>query len=235
MTDDGPGIGPEIRGRIFEPFFTTKEVGQGTGLGLSISHGIAASHGGSLELCPGSGSGACFRLTLPAFIESGHGTVRGAGPQRENAMRALVVDDEAAIRRLLARLLERRGFEVCDAHSGEAALAIAESTPVSLVLCDVSLPGMSGSDLYRELSIRDPKIARSFVFITGDRSKVHLDDDVNGLPVTREAVHRGRPQRRAGADWCSSRGRLIVRPSSLPPRCRPSAADSLGIRPSRPP
>ena len=183
VTDNGPGVGPEVRGRIFEPFFTTKDVGQGTGLGLSISHGIAASHGGFLELCSGPGSGACFRLTLPAFIESGHGTVRGTDPQRENAMRALVVDDEAAIRKLLARLLERRGFEVCEAHSGETALAIAESAPVSLVLCDVTLPGMSGSHLYRELTIRDPKIARSFVFITGDRSKVRFDGDVNGLPV----------------------------------------------------
>jgi two-component system NtrC family sensor kinase len=183
VSDDGPGIGAEIRGRIFEPFFTTKDVGQGTGLGLSISHGIAASHGGSLELCHGQDSGAGFRLTLPAFIESGHATARSTVNDRPGSMRALVVDDEVAIRRLLARLLERRGFEVCEAHSGEAALAIAESAPVSLVLCDVTLPGMNGSHLYRELTIRDPNIARSFVFITGDRSKVHVEDDVNGLPV----------------------------------------------------
>ena len=70
VTDDGPGISPELRGRIFEPFFSTKEVGQGTGLGLSISHGIASAHGGSLELC-GSGAGACFKLVLPAYAESG--------------------------------------------------------------------------------------------------------------------------------------------------------------------
>ena len=69
VSDDGPGIGPEIRGRIFEPFFTTKDVGQGTGLGLSISHGIAAAHGGSLELCQTAERGACFRLALPAHAE----------------------------------------------------------------------------------------------------------------------------------------------------------------------
>jgi CheY-like chemotaxis protein len=184
VSDNGPGIGPEIRGRIFEPFFTTKDVGQGTGLGLSISHGIAASHGGSLELCQGADSGACFRLTLPVFVESGHATARAIVDENGvSAMRALIVDDEAAIRKLLARLLERRGFEVCEAHSGEAALAIAESAPVSLVLCDVTLPGMNGSHLYRELTIRDPNIARSFVFITGDRSKVHVEDDVTALPV----------------------------------------------------
>jgi PAS domain S-box-containing protein len=68
VSDDGPGISPELRGRIFEPFFSTKEVGEGTGLGLSISHGIASAHGGSLEVC-GGGTGACFKLSLPAHAE----------------------------------------------------------------------------------------------------------------------------------------------------------------------
>lgn len=83
VTDSGPGVKPELRGRIFEPFFTTKDVGQGTGLGLSISMGIATAHGGTLELYqpsseasgilprPGAGpvqAGACFMLTLPAYV-----------------------------------------------------------------------------------------------------------------------------------------------------------------------
>lgn len=75
VSDDGPGISAELRGRVFEPFFSTKEVGQGTGLGLSISHGIASAHGGSLELCPND-VGACFRLTLPAYTNVNAGGSR---------------------------------------------------------------------------------------------------------------------------------------------------------------
>ena len=156
-----------MRGRIFEPFFTTKEVGQGTGLGLSISHGIASAHGGSLDLCAGK-PGACFRLTLPAHT----GPVGGrpaAAVARENARRALIVDDEAPVRKLLARLLKRRGFDVFEAETGAAALAVAAGVQLSLVLCDVRLPGMHGTELYRELISKDPELAGSIIFITGDR------------------------------------------------------------------
>jgi PAS domain S-box-containing protein len=78
VSDDGPGISPELRGRIFEPFFSTKEVGEGTGLGLSISHGIASAHGGSLELCSAQ-TGACFKLTLPARADVPGSTDRRIG------------------------------------------------------------------------------------------------------------------------------------------------------------
>jgi len=66
VSDDGPGISAELKGRIFEPFFSTKEVGEGTGLGLSISHGIASAHGGALDVCDAEIGGACFKLSLPA-------------------------------------------------------------------------------------------------------------------------------------------------------------------------
>ncbi len=71
VSDDGPGIPPEVRARLFEPFFTTKGAGRGTGLGLSVSRRIAQEHGGSLELEPGSGRGTRFTLWLPAARESG--------------------------------------------------------------------------------------------------------------------------------------------------------------------
>jgi PAS domain S-box-containing protein len=177
VVDSGPGVGPELQGRIFEPFFTTKDVGQGTGLGLSISHGIAASHAGSLELCT-SGPGACFRLSLPidpSRMRSPEAPAEPvARPSAEHGL-ALVVDDEPAIRKLVARLLERRGFDVLEAETGEAALDLAEKFPVQLVLCDVRMPGMSGPELYRALASGADAGPRPFIFITGDRAAVGTD------------------------------------------------------------
>ena len=176
VQDDGPGVGVELRGRIFEPFFTTKDVGQGTGLGLSISHGIASAHGGSLDLCP-SAAGACFRLTLPAHAAPAHATAAAPAVRR-----ALVVDDEEPIRKLLVRLLERRGFEVIEAETGAAALEVTNGSPLSIVLCDIRMPGMSGIELYHQMSERRPEIGRSFVFITGDKSSIG-DDSLRDVPV----------------------------------------------------
>lgn len=184
VVDTGPGVGPELRGRIFEPFFTTKDVGQGTGLGLSISHGIAASHAGALELCS-TGQGACFRLSLPVDPSRSRQDHRPASYARARPGArsvAMVVDDEPPIRTLLVRLLERRGFDVREAETGEAALDLASREPLSLVLCDVRMPGMSGPDLYRALAAH-PEGPRQFVFITGDRASVADDPSVAGVPV----------------------------------------------------
>ena len=181
IEDDGPGVSAELRRRIFEPFFTTKEVGQGTGLGLSISHGIASAHGGSLDLCAEK-AGACFRLTLPAYTEAIARTA-AAAVDGETTRRALIVDDETSLRRLLARLLKRRGFEVFEAETGSDALIVARGVRLALVLCDVRMPGMSGTDLYRELTTAAPDLRRSFIFITGDRSSVATEDGLAHVPV----------------------------------------------------
>ncbi|MEN3337974.1 MAG: hypothetical protein V7647_1650 [Acidobacteriota bacterium] len=180
VADDGPGVSGEMRGRIFEPFFTTKDVGQGTGLGLSISHGIASAHGGSLTLCHG-GTGACFRLTLPALepVSRPADVPLPAVASR----RALIVDDEAPIRKLLARLLERRGFDVLEANTADAALAVADGAALALVLCDVRLPGVDGRELHRMLLVRHPEFERAFVFITGDRSAIDADERLRDVPV----------------------------------------------------
>jgi PAS domain S-box-containing protein len=181
VSDDGPGVSTEMRGRIFEPFFTTKDVGQGTGLGLSISHGIASAHGGSLTLCAGA-PGACFRLRLPSHTEPAPQLAAATGAHPP-ARLALVVDDEASIRILLTRLLKRRGFDVVEADSPSVALSIAATARLSLVLCDVRMPGSNGKDLYHTLAERHPALGRAFVFITGDRTAIDIDETLCHVPV----------------------------------------------------
>jgi CheY-like chemotaxis protein len=178
VTDSGPGISPELRGRIFEPFFTTREVGEGTGLGLSISLGIASSHGGVLALAD-SPSGARFRLTLPAHRD----TIAAAGAVPGAGVRALVVDDDAPIRKLIVRLLEKRGYEVSEAETGESAMALALDRRPGIVICDTGVPGMTGFDLYRRLAAKDAAGAPRFLFISGEKTAVPADSDVAGVPV----------------------------------------------------
>jgi PAS domain S-box-containing protein len=181
VSDNGPGIRPELRGRIFEPFVTTKDVGQGTGLGLSISHGIASAHGGSLELAP-TRTGACFRLTLPAYIE--HARAPAAAGRELSARRALVVDDKEPIRVLLARLLVRRGFEVVQAASADQAFAAGPPGGFSIVLCDVNMPGTGGLHVLEHFASQEPSIARRFVFITGDATLLESHALVLPKPFT---------------------------------------------------
>jgi PAS domain S-box-containing protein len=181
--DDGPGVSPEMRGRIFEPFFTTKEISEGTGLGLSISHGIIGSHGGVLELRD-STVGACFRFTLPAHVAVLSPQPDAPSVDPAPPARALVVDDEEPIRKLLARLLERRGFIVGEAETGEAAMVRAQELQPRVVLCDVRMPGMSGFELYQRLNSATRDSARRFIFITGDTSSVdHLRDKLADVAV----------------------------------------------------
>jgi PAS domain S-box-containing protein len=178
VLDDGPGIRPELRGRIFEPFFTTKEVGEGTGLGLSIAHGIAAAHGGSLVTCD-SPVGACFRLSLPAYRSSAILPAR-APANGDAPTRVLIVDDEEPIRRLLGRLLAKRGYEVAEATNVDEAVALTETFKPGLVICDVRMPDGGGIALYRRLRDEQPNARRGFIFITGDLSSMQpLESEVS--------------------------------------------------------
>jgi len=184
VIDDGPGIPPDLRGRVFEPFFTTKDVGQGTGLGLSIALGIATAHGGSLECeevggrrseirkSPENRRGACFVLTLPAHatVEAAHRVLAGlpARPAGSGKRRALIVEDEAPIRALLARLVGRRDYEIVETSSCTEAKAACAAQTFDLVLCDVRLSDGNGGEVLRCLRERQPELGRRFVFVTGD-------------------------------------------------------------------
>ncbi|MDQ3068238.1 MAG: response regulator [Acidobacteriota bacterium] len=188
VSDSGPGVPEHVRHRIFEPFFTTKEVGEGTGLGLSISHGIAAAHGGRLDLRPAD-IGACFRVVLPTTgdIRAADADARVAAPKvpvAEGDRVALIVDDEHSVRSLVMRLLERRGYRVVEAEDGEAALRTLESHSFDLVLCDVRMPRLSGRMLFETLEARLPDLSRRFVLMSGDTLSADVADFAAARGVT---------------------------------------------------
>jgi two-component system cell cycle sensor histidine kinase/response regulator CckA len=149
VSDTGSGIDANIQQRIFDPFFTTKAVGEGTGLGLSVVHGIVTSHHGAISFESDAGKGTKFFVYLPR-VESG--PVEQAAvdkPTPTGAEHILFVDDEEAIVQFGQRALEQLGYRVTTRKSGVEALDLFRAQPdrYDVVLCDVTMPMMSGIDL----------------------------------------------------------------------------------------
>jgi len=169
VSDNGPGISPELRQRIFDPFFTTKDSNIGTGVGLSVSRSIAREHGGELRLEDGEG-GAQFVLWLP--LDSTHGAHDSVDRQdlvdELHADHVLVVDDEPEVAELLAEILRSAGLETTVTHSGSEALQWLEQHTCDLILSDIRMPEMDGPALCRALEERHPELAKRMAFITGD-------------------------------------------------------------------
>jgi two-component system cell cycle sensor histidine kinase/response regulator CckA len=164
VSDDGPGIPPEVMDKIFDPFFTTKPVGEGTGLGLATVYGIVKQSEGWIAVDSKPGQGAAFRIFLPVHVAPVAETpavpaaAAPAAPKRpaardlSGAGRILFVEDEDAVRGVAAKLLRARGYEVIEAASGEEALEIAEEHAgrIDLMISDVVMPGMQGPDLLKQ-------------------------------------------------------------------------------------
>jgi PAS domain S-box-containing protein len=152
VADSGHGMDDATVSRVFEPFFTTKEQGKGTGLGLSTVYGIVKQSGGEISVASRPGLGTTFRVVLPA-IGSGPadrgdaGDDHGCWPGGRETV--LLVEDEEAVRRLVAEILREAGYSVVEAVDGEQALAVAgrHPGPVHLVLTDVVMPRMGGRAL----------------------------------------------------------------------------------------
>lgn len=159
VSDDGPGIPPEVMDKIFDPFFTTKPVGEGTGLGLATVYGIVKQSDGWIAVASKPGEGAAFRIFLPVHVPAvgaapAPAPAKPARPQARDlsgAGRILFVEDEDAVRGVAAKLLRARGYEVIEAASGEEALELAEehAGSIDLMISDVVMPGMQGPDLLK--------------------------------------------------------------------------------------
>ena len=167
VEDDGPGIPLECLGRVFDPFFTTKNVGEGTGLGLSLCIGIVEAHGGRMTAENIPGSGARFTIRLPFGPAAAVEETPIAVPPPPGA-RILLVDDEAALRKVLADGLTGLGHRVTEAAAGDTAIRLVERGTYDVVLLDLMLPGIDGMDVWHWVQGHQPSLAERVVFMTGD-------------------------------------------------------------------
>lgn len=185
--DTGVGMDSHTMQRVFEPFFTTKEPGKGTGLGLATVQGIVAQSGGGVSVESEPGVGTTVRVFLPA-VEDGHAEqlAQTPGPVAARGGECvLVVDDDAGVRSLMRRVLERAGYTVHVAASGREALEWLEESPdrVHLVLTDIVMPGMSGPEMVKQ--IRSRNLPPRVLFTSGYADDTILSQEIlpAGLPL----------------------------------------------------
>ncbi|MCL7487855.1 MAG: ATP-binding protein [Desulfobulbaceae bacterium] len=179
VTDTGKGMSPEVREKIFEPFYTTKQRDKGTGLGLATVYGIVRQHKGHIYVYSEPEKGTTFKIYLPAAEGSVEPLekedVRVMPPGTEAIM---VVDDDAAIRRLVRDTLEPLGYSVLEAGSGNDALAVLgrSEEKVDLVLTDLIMPGMNGRELIETIMRDQPGIKAILMSGYTDDIVAHQDD-----------------------------------------------------------
>ncbi len=163
VSDTGCGMDSVTLSRIFEPFFTTKTREEGTGLGLSMVYGIVKQHGGNIWVYSEEGKGTIFKIHLPrmkgkediASVPSGRTIYEPRGTET-----VLVVEDNEAVLELVCQILKRQGYRPIKAENARHCIEVAEAykEPIDLLLTDVVLPGMNGSELFKRLSNTQTKL-----------------------------------------------------------------------------
>ncbi|MBI3791881.1 MAG: PAS domain S-box protein [Gemmatimonadetes bacterium] len=177
VADTGAGMTEAVLSHLFEPFFSTKPQGRGTGLGLATVYGIVQQAGGGVTVRSSPGEGTTVTLFFPSATAVGRGAAEaasGGGPAGASPATApavagavLVVDDEPAVRSIVARVLAARGYEVLVAGSGAEALELmlARGSRVRALITDVKMPGMTGVELARALAAQG--IELPVLFLSG--------------------------------------------------------------------
>ncbi|MCC7261579.1 MAG: GAF domain-containing protein [Candidatus Latescibacteria bacterium] len=161
VSDNGVGMDARTRERIFEPFFTTKEVGKGTGLGLATAYGILQRHGGWIECESQPGVGTRFALYLPPATAAGEAPAAAEPePAPAGAETLLLIDDDDWVRWGTGELLSNLGYRVLEAENGQRGLELARQhrDQLSLVLLDLSMPGLPGQEVLRCLRLEHPRL-----------------------------------------------------------------------------
>jgi two-component system cell cycle sensor histidine kinase/response regulator CckA len=174
VSDNGVGMDSATREKIFEPFFTTKPIGYGTGLGLSTVHGIVKQSGGELQVTTALGEGTSFSIYFPQVTPDGAPVTAPVASRNSTGTETiLVVEDQPALRDLVRRVLEQKGYRVLEAPNGEQAVRVAESSvrPIQMVITDVVMPGMNARAMTARIRTRWPAVR--VLYMSG-----YHDDDV---------------------------------------------------------
>lgn len=174
--DTGHGMSKETMDRIFEPFFTTKGVGEGTGLGLSVVHGIITNHSGEITVDSAPGKGTTFNIYLPRVehvASDGAFSTSSAGGGNEHI---LLVDDEEEITTMTKRMLEKFGYSVTTRNSSVDALKLFSASPreFDMVICDQTMPYLTGSELANEMLVIRPDVP--IIMMTGYSESITAKD-----------------------------------------------------------
>ena len=164
--DTGCGMDPQTRARVFEPFFTTKAPGKGTGLGLSTVYGIVARSGGYIWVYSELGFGTTFKLYFPRVVDTIQPSIQEIDTEpRGGSETILLVEDDEGVRLTTTAILERAGYQVLTACSAEAAIDLARTgdTPIDIVLTDVVMPTMTGTEMLPLLRAFRPGLKAIFM------------------------------------------------------------------------
>jgi signal transduction histidine kinase len=163
VSDAGMGMDAETQERMFEPFFTTKEAGKGTGLGLSMVYGIVKQSGGNIWVYSELGKGTTFKIYFPridAVAENYSQPAPTSSDVPTGSETILLVEDAEVVRQLARQVLELNGYQVLEADAADRALVLCETydARIDLLLTDVVMPGLSGSETAKRVLALKPEI-----------------------------------------------------------------------------
>jgi PAS domain S-box-containing protein len=177
IKDTGHGMESPILDRIFDPFFTTKEQGVGTGLGLSVVDGVVKSHGGAIGVESLPGKGTTFHVFLPAMEAAPGPQAMATAPLPRGWERILIVDDEPDLALVKKKMLESLGYEAEYRTNGIEALEAfrhqPKEKPFDLVITDMTMPHLTGTDLAKELLRLQPNLP--ILLCTGFSEKIDAE------------------------------------------------------------
>jgi PAS domain S-box-containing protein len=178
VSDTGRGMTPEVQSHMFEPFFTTKPRGKGTGLGLSTVFGIVKQFGGHIFVYSEPGHGTTVKIYLPraeSAVASSMEVPESSGTGRDETI--LLVEDDAAIRGVVRRTLENRGYYMLAAETPGLALELAggHEGRIHLLLTDLMMPGMTGPQLAARLVVERPELKVLYMSGYADNAIAHQE------------------------------------------------------------